>query len=279
MTPMIHEAATYVQITRDELEDWLDSIGFRSKWERDSKYKGVYLLKLSPTVAIKLSSTIGAEGAGMDVGKASMQLRLVSTATGHVLNKKAQGKSHFKRTSGWKKTWQQGIETMKRAYLASSDFYDAISVIKDRDAYQRDMMDLIKSVPGWDTDNELANLHRKVERGGVLMPREVDFVEKAKSRPAKMPDPQGLRDTGEDVDERKLEQRQRQEAQVDALRKLWVVARRANDEWTMQFTQDMAQKYVQAGRAMSGPQIRVIVEKLKKYGIVALDGQPAFKWF
>lgn len=276
---LVMAAATYVQITREELEEWLDSIGFRGKWERDPRYKGVYLLKLSSSVAVKLSSTIGSEDDAMGRGQASMQLALVSTVTGRVVNKKAQGQSHFKRTVGWKKTWAAGIDTMKKAYLSSSDFYDVIATIADRDAYKNDMLRMIEKVPGWDNDAELINYYRKIERGGVLMPREVEFInEEAQRRPAKGPDPQKIEPdpSGEEPSD---DVHLVRELRMDALRKLWVLAKRANDEWTMKFAQDIAQKFVSQGRRLSGPQIHHVSEKLKKYRIPDMNGKPAYELF
>lgn len=261
MMTMHTAAATYVQISREELEAWLDSIGYRGKWKRDPKYAGVYLIELSPTVGVKLSSTIGSKDDAMGVGQASMQLALVSLVTGRVLNKKAQGQSHFKRTTGWAKTWAGGIDTMKKAYLASADFYDAISVIADREKYQRDLIDRISAIPGWNTDSELAGYYRKVEKGGVLMPRELAVVEEAMKRPAKTVDPQKIAPVG--VGSRD----ELQERRMAALRELWVRARRIGDDWTMNFAEDIAKKWVAQGRGLSGPQLRIVTEKLDKYRV------------
>ena len=264
-------AATYVQISRDDLEAWLNSIGYQGKWKRDPRYAGTYLIEFSPTVGVKLSSTIGSKDDAMGRGKASMQLALVSLITGKVLNKKAQGQDHFKRTTGWAKTWAGGIETMKKAYLSSADFYDAISVIEDRDKYRSDLLEEISTIAGWSNDAELAGFYRKVEKGGVLMPREQMVIAEAKSRPAKTPDPQKVQVTpsGDDATE----------AKVDALRKLWVMSRRSGDEWTMKFAEDIATKFVSQGRNLSAPQIRVVVEKLKKYRVPDVSGNPAFELF
>jgi hypothetical protein len=271
-------AATYVQIGREELEGWLDSIGYRGKWSRDPRFAGVYLLALSPSVAVKLSSTIGSADDAMAVGRASMQLALVSTVTGRTLNKKAQGQGHFKRTIGWKKTWAAGVETMKKAYLSSSDFYDAISVIEDREKYKIDLLNLIEKIPGWKNDNELLAYHRKIEQGGVLMPRERDFILEESKRPVKVPDPQKIEpnpkapDPVGEVDETR-------ELRLDALRRLWVAAKRANDEWVMTFAQDIAQKYVSQGRRLSGPQLKIVGDKLHQYRILDLNGNRAYELF
>lgn len=284
MNQITAAGATFVQVSRDELEAWLDAIGFHGKWERDQRYQGVYLLKLAPSVAVKLSSTIGSKDDAMGVGKASMQLALVSTVTGRTLNKKAQGQSHFKRTVGWKKTWAAGVDTMKKAYLASSDFYDAIAEIADRDAYKDDLLIGIEKIPGWENDRELLSFYRKVERGGVLMPRELAAVKEAMARPLpKTPDPQRIEpgpakaEGGFTYDPASIEITK--ELRIDALRKLWVLAKRGDDAWTMQFAQDIAQKYVAQGRRLSGPQLHIVSEKLKSYRIIDSNGKPAQELF
>lgn len=295
MATVTAAGGTFVMISREELEEWLNSIGFSGKWDRDPRYQGIYLLKLAPSVAVKLSSTIGSKDDAMGKGRAAMQLSLVSTVTGRTLNKKAQGQDHFKRTSGWKKTWAVGIDTMKKAYLSSSDFYDAIAVIQDRDAYRDDILRRVEKIPGWDNDGELISIFRKVDRGGVLMKGELDAIEEAEKRPKPMtPDPQKIepgRAEGEGITYRDPEVTK--DLRLDALRKLWVLAKRGlaeatqrNDErgakdheWTMQFAQDMATKYVNPGRRLSGPQLRVIGDKMEKYRIPDKNGDPAYNLF
>ena len=281
MVPMNRTAAaTYVQISRDELEGWLDAIGYRGKWKRDPRFAGVYLIALADNVAVKLSSTIGSSDDAMGRGKASMQLSLVSTATGRVVNKKAQGQDHFKRTTGWKKTWEAGIDTMRKAYLSSSDFYDAIALIEDRDKYQADLLAIIEAVPGWGSDAELVGYHRKLDRGGVLMLRELKYVRDAKDRPAQ---PEPVRP--EPVRPEPVEQRpsrgvpDNQEERLAALRELWKRANQRGDMWTMDFTKSIAQGFVAKGRKLSGPQLRIVVDKLNQYRVQGSNGSPASELF
>lgn len=288
-------AGTYVQISREELEDWLNSIGFSGKWDRDPRYKGIYLLKLGPAVAVKLSSTIGSDDDAKGRGKASMQLSLVSTVTGRVLNKKAQGQDHFKRTLGWKKTWAAGIDTMKKAYLSSADFYDAIAVIEDREAYKINILKDIETIPGWDNDSNLLRLYRKIENNGVLMGYELALITEAKKRPApKTPDPQRIEPSqsgGEGVTHTSPDQAQEQKMQ--ALRQLWLFAKRAKEEalqrgderaaknhlWTMTFAQSLATEYVGNGRRLTERQLNTASEKLSQYRIVLPNGKPAYELF
>jgi hypothetical protein len=274
-------AGTYVQVSREELEQWLDSIGFHGKWERDGRTAGVYILKVGPAVAVKLYSTIGSDDDAKGRGKSSMQLSLVSTVTGKTLNRKAQGQDHFKRTIGWRKTWAAGIETMKNAYLSSTDFYDAIAVIADRDAYRTDVLKDIETIPGWDNETDLIRLYRKVENGGVLVAHELEIITEAKRRPVpKTPDPQRIQPSrlpGEGVTHSSPDQAK--EAKVQALRQLWFLAKRSNDEWTMNFAEDIAKKWIREDRRLTGPQLRLIGEKLSQYGVKGPNGAPAYQLF
>ena len=275
-----HTAGTYVQVSREDLEAWLNEIGYQGKWSRDSRYAGVYLILVGPNVAVKLSSTIGSTDDAMGRGQASMQLSLVSSVTNKVLNKKAQGQSHFKRTTGWKKTWEAGIDTMKKAYLSSSDFYDAIAVITDRDEYRLENMARIEGVDNWDKDQDLVRIYRKVDTGGVLVSRDNQDMERAEKKAKDLL-----------VERKNLEKSQREappvpappvqkteDPRVVALRTLWVQAKRSGDEWTKGFIESIG-KQVQAGRNLSGPQISNVAKKLDLYKIQTQDGKPASTLF
>jgi hypothetical protein len=186
-------AATYVQISREDLEQWLDTLGMKMPWKRQPNRAGIYLLPLSPVVAIKLSSTIGSKDDAMGVGKASMQLSLVSTVTGQTLNKKAQGQGHFKRTTNWRATWKDGIERMEAAYVKAKGFYDALAVIEDRDQYKADIIQQIEAVPGWDRNSMLSDFHANVSRGGILTEKQKGALDTFanKAPKAKEPLPKG----------------------------------------------------------------------------------------
>ncbi len=116
----------YVDITREELEDWLRT-NFGNGWNRDTKYKGVYLIHMSESVAVKLTSTIGVTGQVRGLGKASMKLSLVSRKIDRPpLNAKARDRKSFMRTKGWKKTWLAGVRHWQGVYENNADFYDTI---------------------------------------------------------------------------------------------------------------------------------------------------------
>lgn len=279
-------AATYVQISREEMEDWLDSIGFRGKWSRNPRFAGVYLLKLSDNVAVKLSSTIGNADDAMGSGRASMQLALVSLVTGQVVNKKAQGQSHFARTKGWKKNWAEGVETMKRAYSNAADFYDVIAGIEDRQKYQQEMLRLVEGVPGWSSNNFFIALHQKITRGGVVMPSDRKEIDRGMVRPAARPDPQREPPVKGDPEGPQQSPQQALNDKVQALRILWSTANRyqprddreqQNKEWVMNFSQSIGTQ-IKSGRTLSPAQINTVRRNLDVWG-VKLNGEIASKLF
>lgn len=116
----------YVEITREDLESWLRS-NFGSGWNRDQRTAGVYLIHLSDSVAVKLTSSIGRNDRNKGLGKASMKLSLVSRLINRPpLNAKARDRKSFMRTKGWKKTWLAGVRHWQGVYEKSADFYDSI---------------------------------------------------------------------------------------------------------------------------------------------------------
>lgn len=279
-------ASTYVQISREELEDWLDDIGFRGKWARDARFAGVYLLFLSDSVAVKLGSTIGSKDDAMGRGQASMQLALVSRVTGKVLNKKAQGQSHFARTKGWMRNWAAGVATMKSTYQTAADFYDVIATIDDRDKYREELLKKIETIPGWATNNFFINLHRKVDRGGVVMPNETREIDRALAVPAR-PDPQktppvSSREPPPPGDKNEDEAKMIQADMRDnAVRALWEEVNdfqprdeqgQKNKEWVLQFAQSVGAQ-IRAGRTLSPAQVNSLRRNLDQWGIKLPSGK------
>ena len=249
-------AATYVQISREDLEDWLEGLqGLYAKWYRAPNKAGVYLLPLSETVAVKLLSTIGSSDDAMGRGMASMQLMLVSLVTGQTLNKKAQGQDHFKRTTNWKKTWQEGILRMKEAYTKAQGFYDALAAIKDRDAYREDVMRAIEGMPDWRNHHILSDFHAAVERGGILTTKQLALMERTLDQAKPAPAPQTP--TEEDPI-------------LNVLRALYRAGRAKEDEWLMKFAEDVA-KQVNAGRPLSQRQEEVIQINRTRYKVGMSD--------
>lgn len=99
---------SYVDISKEEFEAWLDSFGH--PWKLKKGTRGCYLVTLSDNVAVHITSTLGGDSSSKGYAKASGQMRMVSLLTGRCLNKKAQGQKHFKRTSGWKRNWRTGAD-------------------------------------------------------------------------------------------------------------------------------------------------------------------------
>lgn len=265
-------AGTYIQLTRDEFEDWLNTIGFRGKWRLKPGRGGVYQLNLSDTVAIEINSTTGSKDEVMGRGRAAMRLALVSRITGQTLNRKAQGQKHFKRTLNWRETWLKGVERMKAAYMKSKSFYDAIAAIEDRDQYKRDTLALIESVPGWEQNTFLVDQHSKVAGGGILTDNQMAAVQRQVHQgipnPVVVSGPEEAEEPEPAVDD----------ALVQRMRDLWVAARDVSRDrgadarqqrdasWTMDFVRKWADA-VKAGRSLSGPVRRILDEKFQTYGI------------
>lgn len=127
-------AATFVQLTRADIENWLNTFpAFRNKWKLADDSAGIYLLPLSENVAIKFSSTVGRTDDALGRANASAQFRLVSLKVkvrGYykVINGKAQGQRHFARTTNWAKNWRKGIDRMQAAYVKAAGFYERIAL-------------------------------------------------------------------------------------------------------------------------------------------------------
>ena len=52
---------------------------------------------------------------------------LVSRINGRCLNRKAKDRKHFKRTSGWRKTWADGLRHWAGVFNRCPDFYARIA--------------------------------------------------------------------------------------------------------------------------------------------------------
>lgn len=238
--------STYVQLGRLDFENWLGEIGFeRHEYRIKPGTHGVYLLFLSPHVAIEINSTTGSRDQVMMSGAASMSLRLVSRHTGKVLNSKAMGQTHFARTTNWRDNWRKGVARMADAYIKSMEFYDTIAQIEDPEKYKRDMLALIESRGGWQTNAFLMDLHDRVASGGVLSSKQLSAIERAptvKTLPQEEP------------------------LLIPKLRNLWVRAKAHSDRWTMDFAQSIAEQLKQ-GRALSSRQSATLEVKFDAYGI------------
>ena len=240
-------AVTYVDISREEFEDWLDSLRMPGghRWRLKPGTKGVYIVPLSENVGIEVSSSLTGTGDTVGYANASMQLRLASLITGQTLNKKAQEQSHFKRTKGWRKSLTEGVERMKDAYLKAASFYEAIAEIQDREAYRRDMLAKIEDIPGWQSNTFLSDLHQKVDTGGVLTIKQRDAIQSVADKSPLRP----TRSTPPTVDE---------------LRALYLAARWTKDTSAMEIAQ-MVGEMLKSRRMPAENQRREIDRLLAKY--------------
>lgn len=252
-------AGTYVQIDRDELEDWMDTLRLHDKAYRAPNKAGIYLLPFSDTVACKLSSTIGTSDDAMGRGMASMQLSLVSRVTGQTLNKKAQGQSHFKRTLNWKKTWAEGIERMRDAYAKSAGFYDALATIEDRDQYKIDVMTAIESIPDWRNNNILADFRSIAEKGGILTLKQLDLLDRTLDRERSRQTPGGQSKSVPEAPKA-------EDPLLPILRALYAKARAVGNNWLMDFAKSVADQ-INRGRSPSPKQLEVIEKSRDQFKV------------
>lgn len=167
---------SYVDITREELEEWLDSLP--NKWTKDPRMAGIYYIHLSDVVAVKLSSTQTASSGSMGYAEGSMKLSLVSLVTKQLLNKKDADRSHFKRTLNWKKTWKDGVDHWSSVYNNAKGFYDRIAEIEDRVEYKKNLLEDIESVYGWEKNTFLTSMHEKVTNNNILTVAQEDAIAK-----------------------------------------------------------------------------------------------------
>ena len=173
-------ASTYVEISRADLEAWLDSLG--TPWVRDPNHAGIYLLPLGPKVAVKVSSTIGSGDKGVGVGEGSMQLSLISTVSGDTVNKRAQGQKGFNRTKNWRENWREGVNAMRAEYAKMPDFYERNASVPDRVRYRIETMARIEAIPGWRGDERLARMHGRADERKVLTEGEHQHIAQMERR-------------------------------------------------------------------------------------------------
>lgn len=185
-------AATYVEITRADLEAWLDSLGH--PWSRDPVKTSIYFVKIGPNVAIKVMSTLASSDKGVAVGEGSMHLALVSTLSGKTINKKAEGQKGFHRTTNWRDNWRKGIDRMTAEYEDKRAFYDQIANADP--AQNARAVAMIESIPGWENNSVLAFIHKRAKRGDDLSQKSFDEIEAAMVRTApRLPSPPPQRPT------------------------------------------------------------------------------------
>lgn len=237
--------STYTQLTREDFEDWIRSLGFRNgQWEIKPGTGGIYWLFLSPTVAISINSTTGTQSQVRSRGKASMSLKLVSRITGRTLNKKAQGQSHFARTINWRKNWAKGVNRMRETYDRAKGFYDSIARIENREEYVADWIEKIEAVPSWNNNDFIVSMYDRLSGGRVLTERQEAALEAALQRlaPQEQEEEQAPAGASEEF--------------LEALREIYRRARNQNDQRTVRFIGSVGQQA--RDRDLSDNQMRIV---------------------
>lgn len=246
--------STYVQITREDLEKWLEGLPW--KWSRVAGKAGIYHIHLSDHVAVKLSSTIGASDNAMGYADASMNLELVARSSGKILNRKARDRSHFKRTKNWQKTWFEGIQHWAEVYRPAAAFYDKIAQIDDRETYAKSFIEKIEAIPNWQTNEMLVGFRNKLLKGDVLSDKQEIEIEKAMK--AKAPAPKR---TFTPEQEKFL-------ARLETLRQK---ADEANDTWLIGFLNNITRN-IENNRPLTDPQKEALKKNLVKYKAGSIQG-------
>lgn len=184
-----------------------------------------------------------------------MQLALVSSLVKDnrgnpmVLNKKAQGQSHFARTLNWKTNWKTGIERMKDAYMKSKGFYDALAMIDDRNEYKITLLARIEAISGWQGNHMLSDFHTRVEAGGILTIAQAEVIGKAEHKAPAAPTP-----AASDSD------------LLIRMRELYKAAKAKNDSWLLTFLTSVGQQ-VKSGREPTEKQMAVLTKNFASYRI------------
>jgi hypothetical protein len=263
-------AVHYVQISREEWEEWMGST--RLPWGRDENKKGVYYLMLNKeprptvappgvkgkpprlpaglkgTVAIYVSSSIGTADSAMGRGQAAIHMKLVSAVTGYALNKKAIGQSRFNRTKNWRTTiTTKGIGAVKQAYNKAKPFYDELALIADRNAYKDEMIASIEAIGGWNDNDMLTSFRDRLEKGNILTTKQREALQRASTGPQRAPAPTAPPESGGDP------------AVLEQMRDAYRAARAAGNQWVMDRIQEWAD-LAKRGVSMSGKR-KVIIEE------------------
>lgn len=175
--------STYVNVSRQDLESWLDSVVASSpsykSWQPVRGTAGIYLIHLSEFVSVKVSTTLTGLDSVKGKGQASTKLSLVSRLFPKmVLNRKSNKQNSFYRTMNWTTTWKKGVDHLvANSYATKADFYDNIARIEDRDEYKRDKIKAIESIPSWSSDSKLVKFHQSLTKGFILWPSQESYIE------------------------------------------------------------------------------------------------------
>lgn len=258
--PLFHirVGANYVNISREEFEEWLDSVSKGKRWERKDDTAGIYIIPISDRVGIYISSSIGSRGDVLNRGNASIRMKLVSRINGYTLNKKAQGQKYFQRVESWRKNLKKGLKRLYQAYDRSASFYEALANIDDRDKYKEELVKKIESVEGWEEDDILRDFRDRVNGGGILTMKQEGLMDKRiRALKAGESPTEGSGSVGLSPEQEKF---------LNRLRELWKASKNAGDDWTADFAKSLGQR-LKAGRGLTDRQREVLKDKLRKYGV------------
>jgi hypothetical protein len=177
-------ASTYVEITRDDFDDWMDSL--RRRWKRKPGTEGIYVIPLSSNVGIQIRSSIGHKQMALDKGRASVTIKMVSLKNGKTLGKRGVvGQGKFYRTKDWRRRWAAAVAKIEKAYEADKDYYETTAVM-DPEVYKVDTLKTIETVPGWNRNKMLRKWHDVVSRGGFLSIKQRSWLDDLASGKSKL---------------------------------------------------------------------------------------------
>lgn len=247
-------AATYVNIGRQEFEDWLFELC--PVFERVEDAQGVYLVPLSPYVAVKISATLSSSDRTTRRGHGRCRMRLVARHRGHDLRGPEKGTRVSNRTKGWRRNWARHLRELIDVFKRHRDRYHEMASRSQED-YAAEWVARIESVPGWRDFDILVDLRRVLGTGMWLTSRQEAAVWKFLG-------PKGSRGPGprtpQKIDPKDADKIAR------ALEQLVAEAEQAGDSWTATFATSVL-KRVDGGRAPTTRQRSTMIEKFKKYGI------------
>jgi hypothetical protein len=247
-------AATYVKITREEFEDWLFDLC--PVFERVEDTEGIYLVPISPYVAIKISTTMRAKGTTTPRGDGRCRMRLISRHRGTSLHGPESDVITANRTKGWRENWRENLKSLSGLFKAHKKRYHELAT-RSQTEYASEWKTRIEGIKGWGTLTILADLHRVLGTGMWLTPRQEAAVWKF-VRP--------VRGRSRSTTTTPVINKADAEILACSLDHLAEEAKEISDEWTVKFAISVAAR-LRRGQAPTTAQHETIVKKLKKYGI------------
>lgn len=241
----------FVPIHREDIESWLNEFANRSPykgWVRVGSTAGIYIVKLSEHVGVRISTTLTRGDEVRGVGKGSTKMYLVQVSTNRLLNRKDRG-GILQRTRGWKRNWLKKIEHWRDIYLAQQDFYEGIAEIEDVPAFVAEWKAKVESVPNWSDNRWLAKAHATLSRGRVISQRVRESIERDLSAATH---PTGARLT---PDQQKF---------IGRMRAMKELAEQVNDDWTVNFLISLITRAFR-GQPFTSRQREILRNKMRQY--------------